>query len=55
MAKNWYPIINYSLCTDCKACIEKCKNRVYEKDTSSPLVIYPDGGRDQRRGWQDLS
>ena len=54
MAKNWYPIINYSLCTDCKACIEKCKNGVYDKEASSPQVIYPDGCRDQCRGCQDL-
>lgn len=32
MAKAWYPVIDYSLCIECGACIKKCSHEVYDKD-----------------------
>lgn len=25
MAKNWYPVIDYTLCVECGNCTDKCK------------------------------
>ena len=42
MAKSWYPVIDYSLCTDCGACVAFCENGVYDKEKNpSPLVKTP--------------
>ncbi|MDD3306676.1 MAG: 4Fe-4S binding protein [Acetobacterium sp.] len=54
MSKKWYPVINYENCVECGACIEKCKNGVYDKALATPKVIYPEGCIDGCRGCQKL-
>lgn len=54
MSEEWYPVINHELCTDCGACIEKCKNGVFDKNIVHPTVIYPDGCVTNCRGCQEL-
>ena len=54
MARNWYPIINYLLCTERQACVSKCQNGVYDKSLNMSLVIFPDGCREFCRGCQEL-
>ncbi|PKM94406.1 MAG: 4Fe-4S ferredoxin [Firmicutes bacterium HGW-Firmicutes-1] len=43
MSKMWYPVIDYSLCKECGACINLCRQGVYEKEVFKPKVINPDG------------
>lgn len=44
MSKNWYPVIDYSKCTECGACTGKCKHGVYDqKKAPAPLVVFPKG------------
>jgi NAD-dependent dihydropyrimidine dehydrogenase PreA subunit len=54
MSKKWYPVINYENCVECGACIEKCKNGVYDKAQEAPKVINPEGCVDGCRGCQNL-
>ncbi len=54
MSKKWYPVINYENCDECGACVKKCKNGVYEPNTTKPNVINPDGCIDGCRGCQKL-
>ena len=54
MTKNWYPVINYENCIECGACTEKCSHGVYQKDSTKPIVIYPDGCVDRCTGCQAL-
>lgn len=54
MTKSWYPIINYDNCIECGACINKCPNNVYEKDSEKPIVIYPEGCIERCKGCQTL-
>ena len=54
MSKEWYPVIDAGLCTACGACIEKCKNGVFDKKLVQPTVIYPDGCITNCRGCQKL-
>lgn len=54
MSLKWYPVINYETCSECGACIEKCSHGVYEKNTSTPKVIYPEGCIDGCHGCQKL-
>ena len=54
MTKQWYPVINDESCTECGACIEKCKHGVYDKAKKHPTVIYPEGCIDQCHGCQNL-
>ena len=54
MTKNWYPVINEDNCIECGACIIKCPNGVYQKDSTKPVVIYPEGCIDQCTGCQAL-
>lgn len=35
MAKNWYPVIDYTLCVECGNCTDKCKRGVYDKEKVS--------------------
>jgi len=41
MSKKWYPVINYELCTECGACMEKCTHGVYKPDSVRPVVMHP--------------
>lgn len=43
MSKTWYPVIDYSLCKECGACLNKCKHGVYDKKENHPVIVYPDG------------
>lgn len=54
MSKTWYPVIDLSLCTGCRACINKCTHGVYDKEASEPKVIYPDGCVQGCHGCQNL-
>ncbi|SHJ75816.1 ATP-binding protein [Paramaledivibacter caminithermalis] len=54
MAKNWYPVINYEICTECGACFNKCSHGVYEKDGDRPVVVQPDNCIYGCRGCQKL-
>jgi len=54
MSKKWYPVINYENCVECGACINKCSHGVYEKGTSKPNVIFPEGCVEGCRGCQKL-
>ncbi len=43
MSKSWYPIINTEKCIECAACINYCKNNVYDQETKpKPIVKSPD-------------
>lgn len=42
MSKEWYPVIDTEECIDCGQCVEFCPNGVYEKGTSTPVVVNPD-------------
>ncbi len=51
MAKEWYPIIDYKICVDCKGCFVQCKKGVYDKnDSAAPIVINPENCRDHCHG-----
>ena len=39
MAKNWYPIFNEDLCTNCNICVDFCPHGVLGKGESCPKVI----------------
>ncbi len=55
MTKDWYPIIDYALCTECGACVQKCKNGVYDVEKAPhPLVIQGDNCIYQCHGCGDL-
>jgi NAD-dependent dihydropyrimidine dehydrogenase PreA subunit len=42
MAKTWYPVIDYSLCTECGTCVAKCSHGVYDaKKAPTPVVTSP--------------
>ena len=44
MSKTWYPVINYEKCIQCGVCVERCKNKVYDKEKAPrPVVLYPEG------------
>lgn len=42
MAKNWYPIIDVDLCSNCEACVNFCQHDVFESGVDHPAVINPD-------------
>lgn len=54
MSKTYYPVINYDLCIECGACVNKCTHDVYEKGTNSPNVVLVDGCVDGCTGCQKL-
>lgn len=54
MSKKWYPVINYESCIECGACINKCKNGVYEQNSTKPKITNPEGCIDGCRGCQTL-
>ena len=42
MAKTWYPVIDYSLCTECGTCVAKCTHGVYDATKApTPVVTSP--------------
>lgn len=44
MSKTWYPVINYELCRECGACVNKCTHGVYNKEKAPrPVVVNPEG------------
>ncbi len=44
MSAAWYPVIDYSLCTECGTCISMCCKGVYDlKKAPVPVVVKPDG------------
>jgi NAD-dependent dihydropyrimidine dehydrogenase PreA subunit len=51
MSKNWYPVIDYTLCTECGNCTDMCEHGVYDKEKAPmPKVIFPDGCVEGCRG-----
>lgn len=54
MTTSWYPIINYDNCIECGSCINKCSHGVYDKESTKPIVIYPEGCIDHCTGCQAL-
>lgn len=42
MSKNWYPIIDFSLCNECLICVEFCPHGVYDREKAIPSVVNPD-------------
>lgn len=44
MSKTWYPVIDYSMCEECGACISKCSHGVYDQSKApSPKVVSMEG------------
>ncbi len=42
MAKTWYPVVDYSLCTECGTCVAKCTHGVYDANKApTPVVVAP--------------
>ena len=41
MAKNWYPIIDADLCSNCNTCVAFCQKGVFEEEADHPLVVNP--------------
>ena len=42
MAKAWYPVIDYSICTACGICVAQCTHGVYDaKKAPTPVVASP--------------
>ena len=42
MAKTWYPVVDYSCCTECGICVSKCPHGVYDtKKAPTPVVANP--------------
>lgn len=52
MAKNWYPIINYDLCTGCLACTSFCTHDVFSVKDGKPFVANPENCVEFCRGCQ---
>ena len=51
MAKTWYPVIDYSICTECGTCVSKCPHGVYDtKKVPTPVVTNPDSCVDHCHG-----
>ena len=38
---DWFPTIDYTKCTGCMACVNKCKNGVYSRAKGKPRVAKP--------------
>ncbi len=44
MSKKWYPVVDYTICKECGACIKKCNHGVFDnKKSPSPVVVYTNG------------
>lgn len=43
MSKIWYPVIDYEKCIECGACVDRCRNGVYDlKKVPTPVVVEAD-------------
>lgn len=55
MAKQWYPVIDFSYCISCGSCTDKCTHGVYDTAKAPAAhVIYPDGCVDHCHGCGNL-
>lgn len=54
MSKTWYPVIDYEVCRECGACINKCRHGVYKKEGNRPVVVFSEGCIEGCRGCQKL-
>jgi len=51
MAEKWYPVIDYTACTECGTCVGFCAHGVYDKAKAPvPVVINPAGCIDRCHG-----
>ncbi|HAN44102.1 MAG TPA: hypothetical protein DCP97_01790 [Ruminococcaceae bacterium] len=51
MAKKWYPVIDYLICTECGKCVKKCPHGVYDTTRApSPVVKNPEACVDHCHG-----
>lgn len=51
MTRTWYPVIDYTLCTECGSCISKCPHFVYDSSKApTPVVNAPDSCVDHCHG-----
>ena len=51
MAKTWYPVIDYAVCTECGICTEFCQNGVFDlKKAPTPVVRNPESCIDHCHG-----
>ena len=51
MAKNWYPVIDYSACIECGTCVSMCPHNVYDQvKAPSPVVRRPEDCVDHCHG-----
>ena len=51
MAKAWYPVIDYVICTECGTCVAKCSHGVYDiQKKPSPVVVNPEACIDHCHG-----
>jgi len=37
----WYPRIDYELCTNCGICVKSCEHNVYAKENDKAMVVQP--------------
>ena len=55
MAKRWYPVIDYSACIACGACVRKCSHGVYNAGKApTPVVVNPGVAGDLRGGGAEV-
>lgn len=51
MAKAWYPVIDYVLCSECGSCVTKCPHNVYNTEKApTPIVKQPEACVDHCHG-----
>ena len=51
MARTWYPVVDYSLCTECGTCASMCPHNVYDTNKApTPVVAAPDDCVDHCHG-----
>ena len=58
MSKNWYPVVNESLCVQCGKCVELCiQNRHFAYDSEQsphPVVVNPENCVERCHGCGNL-
>lgn len=51
MAKTWYPVVDYVVCSECGTCVTKCPHGVYDTSKApSPVVLNPQNCVDHCHG-----